>query len=343
MLIALVGTELCSVTTSEGGLESVVRTWGAALSERHDVVLIDAGPARAGDRLLTDLPWRSVSSADELRNVLDGLDPDVVQLNNRPLWEIGERRRVLTLHNFPPVPGPTPDHGWGVALPRDSPSLRARFRQHRTTAVSDALAARIRRFAGTTSHRIGTTYPLVEPVFGEVRHVGGSGVLFPNRLMHKKGVELFLDAIEDPRLQALPVRMHDYTSPFLREDRDFLYLRDRITKSRAVLAPAPRTRLELAHAYAGADVVVTLALEPEGFGLVPLEAQFVGTPVVTAGRGGLREANLDPELHVRLAKDSIVDAILRAIRRTRPVAMSALDRQRFSTASIVDSLEAALR
>ena len=49
----------------------------------------------------------------------------------------------------------------------------------------------------------------------------------------------------------------------------------------------PRT--EIAGAYAGADALLFCVEWPEPFGLVPLEAMAVGTPVVATGTGGSAE------------------------------------------------------
>jgi D-inositol-3-phosphate glycosyltransferase len=55
---------------------------------------------------------------------------------------------------------------------------------------------------------------------------------------------------------------------------------------RVVLYP-PQTQARLAHFYAAADVVLVPS-RSESFGLVALESQACGTPVVAAKVGGLR-------------------------------------------------------
>lgn len=83
---------------------------------------------------------------------------------------------------------------------------------------------------------------------------------------------------------------------------------------------APRPQQELAALYRAADVVL-MPSRSESFGLVALEAQACGTPVVAARAGGLREAvteggtlvdGHDPAAHARAALPLLVDAGHRA-------------------------------
>lgn len=342
MLIALVGTDLCSVATADGGLESVVRQWGEALARHHDVVLIDPCPDANPDRSVTTLEWRRALSRRELRRVLDNLQPDVVQLNNRPLWDVGDHKRIYTFHNFPPQVGLPQDLGWGIELPRDAARLFARLEQHRVSAVSRALGHAIEDFATLNRGSVTTTYPLVAREFFETRHVGGRGILFPNRVMYKKGVETVLDAIQDPRLTAVPVRFLDYTSPFLRSDEGYLRLRQRIEGSTAELVPAHSSRSAMANEYANADVVISVALEPEGLGLVALEAQAVGTPVVTAGPGGLEEITFSPNQHVKPEAPEIADALVATLDQGQPHRDNSALRDHFSADPVLSVLEGAL-
>lgn len=343
MLIALVGTDLCSVASGVGGLELVVRQWGEALAGQYEVVLVDPCPDSLRDPVTTKLQSVRVPSPDGLRSVLDRLRPDVVQVNNRPLWDFGDHRLVYTFHNFPPSPDRARDLAWGVELPQEMALLHSAFRHHRIAAISETLGRHIEEVFSFHRGSVSTVYPVVDPIFLKHRHIGGSGILFPNRLMRKKGVEVVLEAIEHPELRSRPVRFLDYTSPFLRNSEEYQTLRTQVINSRAELVAAHWTREELAREYARADVVITVALEPEGLGLVPLEAQAVGTPVVTAGPGGLQEATLHPNLHVPAEAGDIAQALMAALASTPSPEPRDVVTTRFSAGAVLVSLEAALR
>lgn len=103
-------------------------------------------------------------------------------------------------------------------------------------------------------------------------------------------------------------------APALQRLAERLGIADRV----AFLSPRPQR--ELAALYRAADVVL-MPSRSESFGLVALEAQACGTPVVAADVGGLREAvtvggtlvaGHDPIDFARAALAYLVDAHLRA-------------------------------
>ncbi len=306
MRLALVGTDLCSVR-SPGGLERALHNWASGLAASHDVVLVDVAPPASGPYCPPSrVRYQAIDGPAALPHALQTLGIDLVLLNNRPTWHPATAKSHLVLHNF--------SSAW--ALDTMTPSaVRRHLLNHGISAVSSALARSVEEGYGLPSMSVAVTPPAVEPVFFQRGHVGGAGILFPNRMMRKKGVELFLIAVADRRLRDVPVRVLDYTSPFLRGTDEHRAMRRRVVESRAALLPEAASREDLARRYAEADVVVSLATEPEGLGLVPLEAQAVGVPVVTAGPGGLAEATMRPNQHVELAADTLVDAILAALER----------------------------
>ena len=99
----------------------------------------------------------------------------------------------------------------------------------------------------------------------------------------------------------------------------------------------------MARAYATAGVVVCPSVVPEGLGLVALEAQAVGTPLVTSGRGGLSDATFSPnEVVAELEVEPWLSAIERAYERgVAPAARRAVEaahrggRARSSLAAVV--------
>ena len=74
----------------------------------------------------------------------------------------------------------------------------------------------------------------------------------------------------------------------------------------------PRT--EIAGAYAAADALLFCVEWPEPFGLVPLEAMAVGTPVIATGTGGSAEY-LDDGENCLLVEPGDVAALAGAVDR----------------------------
>ena len=163
--------------------------------------------------------------------------------------------------------------------------------------------------------RVQVTYPFVAPEFLSQAFQGGGGILFPSRLLAKKGPEQVLAAIESLGLEHR-LSVLDYVTPFLRNSPEYLGIRSHIERSKATLCPHEERPADLAALYARADLVVVVATEPEGRGLVALEAQGVGTPVLAAGPGGLKEATMAPNEHLdQFDPATLAAGIARALAR----------------------------
>jgi glycosyltransferase involved in cell wall biosynthesis len=297
-----VGTELASVLNPTGGLERVVQLWSIGLANRgHRVLLIDRRPSEQPPRSPRDGGAAVLAATDDdLGPLLDAHGVDVVVCNNRPFTQVGQRPRVDCFHNYP--------RGWDASGTVDGQALHHQLLTTTPTAVSTALANHIVTTFALPDGSVATTPPPIDPIFAATTHRGGAGILFPNRLMEKKGVRVTLAALDRAGLTERATFL-DYTTPFLRTSPEFLDLRRCIVEAGATLAP-PCTPEQLAQRYADADLVIAVATEPEGLGLVPLEAQVVGAPLVTAGPGGLAEATFAPNVH---CATSDVDELARAI------------------------------
>ena len=162
--IAVVGTELAPLRESSGALERVVLAWVAGLErspQRFEVTRLDADP-------LTGLP---VGRLERSR-------PDLLILNNRPLWAEGTELPVLhVLHNY--------QDAWGAGAD-DQARVRRVLERGQVCAVSAALARHVEE--AYRLPRVGEVRVGVEACFfGEQWRGGGGPVLFPNRLLEEKG------------------------------------------------------------------------------------------------------------------------------------------------------------
>ena len=185
-------------------------------------------------------------------------------------------------------------------------------RVHRFTANSAHVAGRIRRYY----NRVATVvYPPVDTIFFHpAASLPGSHFLIVSALVPYKRIELAIAACErvgaalrivgdGPDRRRLEAQAGP-TVTFLgqRGDED---VRDEYRQARAVLLPGE-----------------------EDFGIVPVEAQACGRPVVALGRGGALETVIDGENGVLFAEPS-VEALAAALNR--------LESLRFDAAAIARS------
>jgi hypothetical protein len=322
MRIAFVGTELAGLRAESGALERAVLSWAAGLERAgHATGLFDAGPG--GPPLAQ----------------IEAFGAEVVILNNRPSWAlvVPEALGVLQiLHNY--------DDAWSTGDVAPGDQLRGLERPGSVIlAVSDALS----RYIESTylcSGAVGRAVVSVEEVFFATKWQGGGGpVLFPNRLLEKKGVRFFLQLAEELS-PAHTCQLFSHTAPFeppSPEQAELLGLA-RSCPFVEVLEP-PGTREEMARAYAEAGVVLCPSVRPEGLGLVALEAQAVGAPLVTSGLGGLDEVTFPPNESVgSFEMASWTDAVRRVLLE-RDRGKAALEvKSRFNEQRATDSLLAGL-
>lgn len=288
--LALVSTELAPLEVASGALERVVLAWTDGLREAAlEVETFDAsGPG--------GLPVGAISR----------FDPDLVVLNNRPLWaERLGRPSLHLLHNYPDAWGPGSE---------DEAAVRRALSAGRVAAVSASLAGHIER-RYRLARPVEVVAVAVEECFFEVSWEGvGGPVLFPNRVLEKKGVRFFLELADHLAASGRETVAFCHLAPFASPTPEQVRLVE-LMRSHATLRllDPPATRAEMASSYAQAGVVVCPSVAPEGLGLVALEAQAVGAPLVTSGRGGLADSTFPPnEIVADLALEPWLKAIERA-------------------------------
>lgn len=172
-------------------------------------------------------------------------------------------------------------------------------RVHRFVANSQFVASRIRRFYGRAADVV---HPPVDTTFYQPdASAPGDHFLVVSALVPYKRVDLAIDAC---RRVGAPLRIIG-TGP----DRDRLERQ----ADASVTFLGPLTNEAIRDEYRGARAVI-LAGE-EDFGIVPVEAQACGRPVVALGLGGALETVLDGETGVLFAEPT-PEALAAALERT---------------------------
>jgi glycosyltransferase involved in cell wall biosynthesis len=195
-----------------------------------------------------------------------------------------------------------------------------------------AVAERIRRFYGRGAEVI----PLgLESVWFS-RHLADEHFLVVSRLVEQKRIDLAIEACaaagvplviagagrEEPRLR----RMTGPDVRFVGHITDRARLRQLYARAAAVIVPAE-----------------------EDFGLVPLEAQAAGTPVVAFDAGGVRDTVVDGVTGIRFAPqtaDALTDAIREAAARSwdhRAISRHAADFEQAAFKARFEALVSSLR
>jgi len=314
--VAIVGTELCALDRRGGGLEHVVLRWADALATEHEVVLVSFAPGGSPPTGTV-----AVERPADLAAVLGRIGPDLVSLHNRPQWGrlCPPRSTVaVTFHNYPGA--------WKVRA-RQWAATRAAAPRFALSAVSSALAAAAAGALAVPRPGVALTPPSIDPVFCDPafcdpaflgpppRGAAAPVVLSPNRLLRKKGVLDLLAVARRPALADVRFAFADLLSPWLAPTAEHRALRAAIARVPNAYLFAPATSpADLAAWYTDSAVVACPAREPEGLGLVPLEAQACLAPVVTTDLGGLREATFAPNPCIPAGNlDVLAEALLHAI------------------------------
>jgi glycosyltransferase involved in cell wall biosynthesis len=210
-------------------------------------------------------------------------------------------------------------------------------RANRYVAISHYVAGRIRRYYNREATVV---YPPVDTdFFHPDSAVPGRHALVVSALVPYKRVDLAIDAC---RLAGVPLKIVG-DGP----DRGLL---ERHAAGKGANAGGSIEFLgrlsdrEVRRLYRGAAVVILPG--EEDFGIVPLEAQACGRPVVAYARGGAVETVV-PEETGYLVNDAspvaFADAIRRALDRTFDAAAIRRHAERFGRARFGDEMEAVVR
>jgi len=165
-------------------------------------------------------------------------------------------------------------------------------------ANSEVVAKRIRKFYGKDSLVI---YPPVDVKKFSVREKKEDFYLTAGRLVPYKRTDLIVEAFS---------KMPDKKLVIIGEGPELKKIKSKAGKNVTVLGHKPKDTLV---DYLSKAKAFVFAAE-EDFGILPVEAQACGTPVIAFGRGGARETVIEGKTGLFFMEqngDSIVDAVYR--------------------------------
>lgn len=312
MRIALVGTELAAVDTAIGALEKLCVGWSAGLANHGAKVFLFShglpthSPPEGVDVVLFDQP-------EELSGLAGKTEIDVVITNNRPMWDIQAKlARINVFHNYPDA--------WAIPKGTNDTKVTKVLKACTNLAVSRSLAAEINaRFPAADARVLppfidesflGGPPPMKEPT----RNSNRIRVLFPNRTLEKKGLRWLIRSVSEYMTDQIELTVVRNISPWNHETAEQAALLA-LTRS-CPYAKIVEKKVDvgsLKSLYLDHDVIVTPSTRDEGLGLIPLEAQALGLPVVASNAGGLSESVYPPNKTVPIGSVPLLaDAIFKA-------------------------------
>lgn len=148
-------------------------------------------------------------------------------------------------------------------------------------------------------------------------------IFHPARLLRWKGVHVSVAALAHLRNRGIEATLVLCGSTDIVDDqRELRAYREELVALAARLGVIDRVHFEvfertrMAEAYRASDLVWYPTIEPEPFGLVPLEAMATGVPIVVSDGGGMRETVLDGRTGLRVPPGdatALADASLRLL------------------------------
>ncbi len=329
--IGIVGSDLAPLDPSVGALEKLCLGWAQELELMgFRISLFSAGSANKS--LTGDQEFHVFADQDDLDTKLSDANLEVVILNNRPSWNAaGIKSRINIFHNYPDAWMSEPDDNLTLALSKS-----------RNLAVSASLAEQVNHLYPTA--RASTLYPFIEQPFIEaandaIPETRGCfhdkiRILFPNRTLEKKGLRFLIDAIDTHLSHKASLTVVRNISPWTAETAEHISLLE-LARSRPYVTIKDKIldTKGLIQLYRAHDVVVTSSVQPEGLGLIPLEAQATGVPVVASDAGGLAESVFPPNLTVTVGSTSELAKAIASVTKTSNAqrkALASLIAHRFS-------------
>lgn len=296
MKLAIVGTDLGHLDSSVGALEKLCLGWAKELRRQGaEVYLLSILPSKRNSLAPEKLIY--FTNLEDLNSKLDSIRPDIAITNNRPLWQLtGTFERINIFHNYPDA--------WMIPTTVSDQKINEILSQSHNFAVSQALANQVNQSYASANTKV--LYPFIDNSFID-KEVSIKArnfhkplkLLFPNRTLEKKGLRWVIQAIDHNLSDLVQLTVVRNISPWYVQTPEHTQLLKLAVSKPFVEVVEKQIPIDsLISLYLDHDVVITPSIEAEGLGLIPLEAQALGLPVIATDIGGLKESVFSPNLTI---------------------------------------------
>lgn len=283
----VLSNELYPLMHLGGGLERLAWGWLEAISQVGGVEIITFNFHRSFLSPPEKYPRSFINSPSDLEALARSRGLTHLVLHNRPHWaRFTSLPTTVILHNF--------SDAWTSPADPEPPSgLPQTWGAAQVLCVSQALADHAQTHFESSPSEISVLAPFIDPEFTRrATPLRREGLVFPNRIMEKKGVRNVLDALDvlsfsDPAIRVDFVWNISPNSAPSKEQESLLV--EIASRPNARLIPKATRAADVADLYSSYAAALVPSVQPEGFGLVAVEAAALGVAVGCSPLGGLRD------------------------------------------------------
>ncbi|MBA4494453.1 YheC/YheD family protein [Paenactinomyces guangxiensis] len=319
-------------SNGSGSVEISAREIAKRVSKHHQVYLVGKEITPMGKvHVVEAKPPSRGGYLNQVAGKLRLLDPDIIQVENRPLWierfkRVAPRtKKVLFLHSetFLQPPYAKPKQIKRTLPQYDLILTNSKFMQHRLTRQFPKMAPKIKSvWLGVDLNHFASIHDKAvrEQRLINRKHHGLHGcpvILFVGRIIPKKGVHHLIDAFLRVHSEYSNAILIIVGSSYYGKNIETPYVRNLKEKSKPLgthIRWWPFTsHHQLPSIYQMADILVTPSICKEAFGLVNVEGMATGLPILTTKTGGISEVVVDGVNGRLLPVEGLTDGIVRVL------------------------------
>lgn len=280
-MISFIWSDNLPLYTGRGGTETFTIGHVRELNSRGvpaQVLTLGLGE-NDGRQYYKDILFKNLDSPKELSDI-----DDVVVYVNFP-YNVPTKHRSFVFFHYPP-------------LDRRNRVINYKARLGNSAIITNSRYMRRvwAKYLDKNPYRLSYVYPFADPVFSKVerpqKKSKATKVLFAGRLLHDKGIYLFMEALHHNIMQ----EGFEFTVTTAGNQSEDGQMVEKLVKCHPMikLIPAKHSPEEMAELYAEHDIVVVPSNSHywhEAFGMISVEAQHAGCRTIVTNADGLKETN----------------------------------------------------